>query len=259
MKSPSALPNSLYHQIPHLIEIVQQVIGDDVVGAYLFGSAVMGGLRPRSDLDVMVVSARATTRAEKKDLGARLLQLSGKPRSLELTIVVASDIRPWRYPPRMDSLFGDWWREEFERGELEPWGSYTNPDLASLIKMVLVADCSLLGPPPAEVFDPVPRRDYVASLVHGIDQLLAKVGSDTTNVVLTLARTWRGVSIDEIVSKDVAADWALARLPEEHRPIVARARAIYLGEQDDWSENPVPKAQSYANFVAAQVRALHNP
>jgi streptomycin 3"-adenylyltransferase len=58
--------------------------------------------------------------AHKQRLVSRLLKISRKPRRLELTIVVQSDIRPWRYPPRMDFQYGDWWREEFERGELDP-------------------------------------------------------------------------------------------------------------------------------------------
>ena len=39
-------------QIELLITIVTDVLGE-VVGAYLYGSAVLGRLRPRSDLDVM--------------------------------------------------------------------------------------------------------------------------------------------------------------------------------------------------------------
>ena len=53
----------------------------------LFGSRVRGDNRPDSDLDVLVVSRRATTRAEKQALVDRLLSLSQRPRHLELTIV----------------------------------------------------------------------------------------------------------------------------------------------------------------------------
>lgn len=47
-------------QIELLLAGVRDVLGEELVGAYLFGSAVLGGLRPRSDLDVMVVSSRRT-------------------------------------------------------------------------------------------------------------------------------------------------------------------------------------------------------
>jgi predicted nucleotidyltransferase len=242
-------------QIERLLDIVRGTLGDDVVGAYLFGSAVLGGLRPHSDLDVMVVSARRTTREEKRKIASELLAVSRNPRNLELTIVVRAEIQPWRYPPRMDFQYGDWWRSEFERGETEPWGSATNPDLASLIRMVLLADTALYGPSPKEIFDPVPRRDYVASLLNGVDGLLEDLEWDTRNVVLTLARIWCGLETDEVYSKDVAADWALARLPARHRRALAEARAIYVGEQDEESDDFLRDARAFAEHVVTEIRA----
>jgi streptomycin 3"-adenylyltransferase len=240
-------------QIEPLLAAVRNVLGEDVVGAYLFGSAVLGGLQARSDVDVLVVSRRRTTRAEKSRLIAELLDLSLRPRPLELTIVVKDELRPWRYPPRMDFQYGDWWRSEFERGEVEPWESATNPDLASLVRMALLADTPLLGPPPAEVFEPVPRSDYVDALVRGIDGLLRDLESDTRNVVLTLARIWSGLATDELRSKDAAADWALARLPPRHRAVLARARAIYLGEEEERWDDLGPQMRAYVDHVVAEI------
>ena len=89
-------------QLDRVLALVSDVLGPVVVGAYLFGSAVLGGLRPRSDLDVFVVSSRPTTREEKRRLVDRLLAISwvstpgGMLRGIELTIVVQSEIKPWR-------------------------------------------------------------------------------------------------------------------------------------------------------------------
>jgi predicted nucleotidyltransferase len=243
-------------QIELLLTIVRDVLHKDVVGAYLHGSAVLGGLRPRSDLDVMVVSRRRTNRAEKQQLISQLLAHSRQPRPLELKIVVKDEIRPWRYPPRMDFQYGDWWRSAFQRGELEPWPSATNPDLASLVRMVLLGNTPLLGPPPREIFERVPRRDYVEALVHGIGGLLQTVESDTCNVVLTMARIWSGVLTDEVHSKDAAAEWALPRLPAQHRGVLIKARAMYLGdEKEDWEDLHM-EARAYADHVAAEIKGL---
>ena len=100
-------------QIDRIVSLVRDVFGEDAVGAYLHGSAVLGGLRPDSDIDVLVVTRRATTPHEKRMLIDRLLALSGSgdpsgnARSIELTVVVESDIRPWRYPPCLDFQYGD--------------------------------------------------------------------------------------------------------------------------------------------------------
>jgi len=236
------------------VALVHDVLGREAIGAYLFGSAVLGGLKPRSDLDVIAVSARPTTREEKRRLVERLLAVSGQEgrRHLELTIVVQSAIRPWRYPPSFDFQYGDWWRAEFQRGDLEPWSSNVKPDLAVMLTMVLLADRPLLGPPPATVLDPVPRDDLVRAMVD-LDELLLDLDWDTTNVVLTLARVWSTLATGEIRPKDEAADWARNRLPEEHHAVLDRARSIYLGEDDLWNDLRL-RVRPYVEHVVGEIR-----
>ncbi|MGH3084374.1 MAG: hypothetical protein ACRDNP_10010 [Gaiellaceae bacterium] len=44
-------------QLQQLMFVVRDVLGKQIVGAYLHGSAVLGGIRPRSDIDVLAVSS----------------------------------------------------------------------------------------------------------------------------------------------------------------------------------------------------------
>ena len=224
------------------MELVGDVLRDDVLGTYLHGSAVFGGLQPRSDLDMVAVTRRPTTAEERRELIERLMRISGvgdpagASRSIELTIVVQTDVRPWRYPPPLDFMYGDWWRPEFESGDSAPWQS-PNPDLAITLSQVLAADRPLTGPHPADLLDPVPAEDVRRAMLDGIPGLLADLADDTANVVLTMARIWVTLATGEIVPKDAAADWAMAHLPEVHRPVLVRARAVYLGEAEDrWAD-----------------------
>lgn len=249
-------------QLDRVTTLVEEVLGLDAVGAYLFGSAVLGGLQPESDLDFLVVSKRPTTREQRQRLVKSLLAISGhrtpegRWRRIELTIVVESEIRPWRYPPSFDFQYGDWLRSEFESGTLEPWPTTTNPDLAALITMVLLAGSPVLGPPPNEVFDPVPHEELVRATVGDIDMLLGDLDTDTRNVILTLARIWSTVATGAIRSKDAAADWALARLPEEHQPVLARARAIYLGDEEERWDDIQLHVRPHADHVVAEINRL---
>lgn len=152
-----AVPAEERAQLDRVMTLLRDVLGEALVGAYLFGSAVTSGLQPRSDLDVMAVVSRRTSTTQRAQLITQLLEISGHPRYLEVTVVSQSDVRPWRYPPRMELQYGDWWRNEFEHGELQPWDEM-NPDLASLITMVLDAGTVLYGPPPDEVLDRASRR-----------------------------------------------------------------------------------------------------
>jgi predicted nucleotidyltransferase len=258
----AAVPADWEQQLDQIVGLVRDVLGPDVLGAYLFGSATLGGLRPRSDVDVLVVSKRPTTRAEKQRLVDGLLTISGRrnpsatPRPVELTIVVESEVRPWRYPPSYDLQYGEWWRDEFERGDIEPWPKEPNPDLASLIAMVLLADRPLVGPPPAEVFDPVPRDDYGKAMRSAVEDVLRGLGDDTRNMLLTLARIWSSLATGDIRSKDDAAAWALDRLPEEHRAVLARARAVYLGEEEERWDDLAPRLRPHADYVVAEIERL---
>jgi len=249
-------------QLERVVELAREVLGPDLCGAYLFGSAVLGGLRPASDLDLLAVSTRATTPDEKRRLVEQLLSISGRRtpegrwRRVELTVVVASEVRPWRFPPRFDLQYGDWLRGDFERGEIEPWPTTVNPDLAVLLTMVLLADRPLLGPPPAEVLDPVPHADVVRAMADGIDPLLEELDTDARNVVLTLARIWSTVVTREIRSKDAAADCALPELPEKHRAVLSRARTIYLGDQEEQWHDLAGSVRPHAEYVAGEIRRL---
>jgi streptomycin 3"-adenylyltransferase len=245
-------------QLAAVTTILRDVLGGALVGVYLHGSATAGGLRPTSDLDVLAVIGRPTTSAERAELIGRLLPISGRgdpsgqARSVELTIVVEGDVRPWRYPPRLDFQYGDWWRDEFERGELEPWTS-PSPDLALQLEMVLRADRPLIGPPPAAVIDPIPPADLRRAMLDGIPSLLADLEGDERNVVLTFARIWMTLETGIIGPKDAAADWALSRLPEEHRPVLAHARAGYLGEAvEDWGAL-LPRVRPFVDHVIERI------
>lgn len=245
-------------QVQQVVEMVNNVLPEQVRGAYLFGSAVLGGLKPSSDLDIMVVSDRRTKMEERRRLIGHLLDLSRKPRYLEVTIVVASEVKPWRYPPRMDLQYGDWWRDEFERGDVEPWEEI-NPDLATLIHMVRTADTAIQGPPPSDMFDPIPRKDLVAATSDGINRLLQEIDGDTRNVVLTLARMWGSIVTGDIMSKDMAADWAKARLPPHLQGALAEARSIYVGDQTKESQDFVSRARQCAEHVVVQIQEHAHP
>ena len=252
-------------QVEMIVRISREVLGTDLIGAYLHGSAALGTLRPRSDTDVLVVTGGRTTQGQRQELVDRLLAISGRraysgpARPIELTIVVQSDVRPWHYPPRMEFQYGEWMRDDIEQGRL-PKPTEASADLAPVITMVLLGNRPLFGPPPAELLDPVPHDDLIRAITAAVPELVADLDDDTANVLLTLARIWTTVATGAIRSKDAAADWVLARLPEELRPVLVRARGIYLGEEDDRWEDLKSDIRPHADFVVGEIdRAARNP
>lgn len=244
-------------QLEAVLRLLTAVYGSALVGAYLHGSTVLGGLRPTSDVDVLAVCDRSTDPAERRRLVEGLLDISGRRarlglgRPVELTVVVRAEARAWRYPPPVEFQYGEWLRDEYERGITPSRG--VDPDLALVVTVALLGREPLVGPPLAEVLDPVPHRDVRRAAVDGVPALLDDLEGDTRNVLLTLARIWTTLATGDIRSKDGAAEWVLGRLPAEHRPVLAAARAGYLGDGEPaWTE-ALPDARACARFLTAEI------
>jgi predicted nucleotidyltransferase len=261
MASPGTLGPSERDQVDEVVQHIGAVLGGAATGVYLFGSAVHGGLRASSDLDILLVLDRRSTRDARRRLIDGLLERSrtaARPdrRHLEVTAVVLPDIKPWRYPPPMELQYGDWWRSEFQAGE-EPWKS-PNPDLAVILTSVRDGSVALVGPPAAGVLDPVPSEDLATACRDVIPELLPGIEAedDTRNSLLTLARIWFTLSTGRIESKDVAAAWALERLPAGAGEALRLARAGYVGESIDRWEAP-EIALAMADWTA-MTEAIHD-
>jgi aminoglycoside 9-adenylyltransferase len=222
------------------LHIIRSCLGRSVVAVYLFGSWLAGGLRPDSDVDVMVVVNNSLTELTRRRLVEQLMQVSGPishqtgARPLELTVVLLSEIVPWRYPPKNELVYGEWLRDQFEAGRT-PAPSH-DPDLAIVLKKVRDRSVALVGPDASSVLEPVPMVDVQRATRDTLSSLIEGIRGDERNVLLTLARMWLMAAEGEIAPKDVAAEWAIIRLDDEHGFLLDLARKGYRGEyEDNWS------------------------
>ena len=194
--------------------------------------------------------------AERRTLVGDLLPISGRTmvddsRSVELTVVTQSQVRPWRYPPLCDFLFGDWLRAGID-ADGPPQPAYA-PNLAIEIPQLLARGRTVSGPPPSALLDPVPPGDVVRGSLDAIPGLLDDLEGDTRNVVLTLARIWATVATGDILNKESAAAWALRRLPPARQPVLRHARDLYLtstyADEAPWGETLMSEVPSHVQAV----------
>jgi streptomycin 3"-adenylyltransferase len=186
-------------QTEQVLRLVEEVLGRDLLGAYQHGSAVLGGTQPTSDVDILVVTGRPATLEEKRRLVDGLMAISarfpppGPERCVEVTVVAQPQVRPWRYPPSFDLQYGEWLRDRFERGDSKLLQATVDPDLTTLLTIVLLGGRPLSGPPPGALLDPVPPEDCVTAMVGELGKLMDEFEGDPRNILLTLARIWQTV------------------------------------------------------------------
>jgi predicted nucleotidyltransferase len=247
-------------QTARVLRLVRGTLGHGLLGAYEHGSAVLGGMQPTSDIDILVVSGRPATLAEKRRLVDGLMAISapfpppGLERCVEVTVVTQAQVRPWRYPPSFDLQYGEWLRSRFQRGDSLALQAAVDADLTTLLTIVLLGDRPLLGPPPRELLDPVPVEDCLKAMVGDIDGFMEEFEDDTRNLLLTLARIWQTVVTGSIDRKDRAARWAQERLPPDRQQVMERARAMYLGRRpDEWTDLG-SEARATADHMISEIR-----
>lgn len=234
-----SVPDGVPAQLSQMLEVIERHLAPTLLAVHLYGSAVDGGLKPFSDIDLLITVTDRLDEPLRQVLMRDLLEISAQPgrsealHALEVTVVVRDDIVPWRYPARRELQFGEWLREDIRAGSFEP--AIVDPDLAILLTKAREHSIALAGPPAQELFDPVPEADLLGALADTLKlwDSPADWAGDERNVVLTLARIWCTAATGRIVSKDAAADWAMERLPVAHRPVLLEARQAYLGQGED--------------------------
>lgn len=247
-------------QLKASIELLKTILKSDLLGVYLYGSSLVGGLQKYSDIDLFVITNRATTVEEKAQLITSLLQISGvymtsSKLPIEMTLVQKKMINPWQYPPRFDFQYGDWLRETFEKGIIEPWETYEMPDLAVIVTQVLLKSETLWGLKPEQLLVQVPYHDFMKAMLYDVNRLTADLEHDTRNVLLTLARIWSTLETDTIRSKPAAANWVMNHLPERHQSVIKRAKSICMGIENEHWDDIKAFIRPCADFIVDKINA----
>ena len=213
------------------------VLGERVVGLYLYGSLATGDFSPEtSDIDFVVVTEGEASDDDVAALAAmhaRLAASGGLAAALEGSYIPRTALRRWdpanaRHPhlshdaPFQVAQHGaDWVIQRFVLRE---------------------HGVAVAGPALREWIDPVMPAQLRAALAHLLGDFWAKHGSSDEFLrprayqvfaVQTMCRALHTLEHGEIASKPVAARWALDALPERFRRAIERALAFPNGNQTD--------------------------
>ncbi|MFC5884486.1 DUF4111 domain-containing protein [Kitasatospora sp. CM 4170] len=189
------------------VELLRRAPGTELIGAYLYGSGVIGEFHPgRSDLDVVAVVADPLPRGAALALGQ---QIAEEPRpfavkGMDLVVVTgATAVGGFpvpRYELKLLTFHG-----RARTAEDEPGG-----DRRLVMHFACCRDhgIALAGPPPVQVFAPVDRRTYLGALRAELS--LRWMPSHYR--VLNACRDWRYAAESVICSKVTGGRWARERI-----------------------------------------------
>ena len=223
--------------LARLLADVRAILGDRLVGLYLYGSLSSGGFDPdSSDVDFLVVTDGAL---REPDLDALRemhegLARSGLPYATELegSYIPAHALR--KYDPddsRHPSMGIDW-----DFGIVSHGHQWVLEG-----ELVRTRGVRVAGPPPASLIDPATPdvlrdaalhilRDFWSKQLDGAEWLRPR--NYQAFAILTMCRAMHTVEHGKVISKSEAARWARGALDPEWAPLVDRALA-WRHERDD--------------------------
>lgn len=229
-------PTKVDRQIDNVLQVISNELCEVLNGVYLCGSAVQGGLKAESDIDILVVVSKKLSKKNKENLIEGIRPLSRKIgeknslRYLEITVIVDEQMKNWVYPPRQDFIYGEWLQNDYQLGYVP--NNEPNPDLTILLYQARNYYKTLIGKYPLEKFLPkIPIEDVKQAIMNSVNELVINYIGDETNVILTLCRMILTFKTGEIYPKDIAGKMCAYTLPLNHRHLILLAVNVYRGEE----------------------------
>ena len=235
-----------------------EILGENLVGVYLHGSAVMGCFQPKkSDLDFIVVVKDAVADVNKKAFLEMVTKLNaqGPAKGIEMSIVKREACAPFLYPTPFELHFSvgclNWYLEDPE-GFIQKMNG-TDKDLAAHFTVIRARGKCLYGASIEEVFGQVPREAYVDSIWYDVEGALEEIAENTTYLTLNLARVLVYLREDQVLSKQEGGEWGLRNLPEKYHELLREALKEYQGGEPAYD---VELAKEYAQFMLSEIKKL---
>lgn len=214
-----------------------EILKDNLVGVYLHGSYAMGCFNPHnSDFDFLIVVVEPLSKETKREyLDACLFFNKEAPeKGIELSIVLAKDINPFKYPTPFLFHFSIAHIEKCitEPDEYVEYMHGTDKDIAAHVMVTNHRGIVLYGKAISEVFGQVSSVDYLDSVWSDVENAGEEIIENKVYIILNLCRVLAFKEAGKILSKQEGGNWAKDYLPPRYRFVVSQALLGYEGDGD---------------------------
>jgi len=195
------------------------ILGDNLTGIYLHGSAVMGCFNPaESDIDLILVVKDEVPDTAKRQFMDMVVELNSwaPKKGLELSIVKEEVCKPFVYPTPFELHFSvahlNWYRANPEDYVAKMKG--TDKDLAAHFTIIYHRGKALHGKAIREVFAEVSHEAYMDSIWCDIEGAAEDILDSPMYIILNLCRVLGYKEEGLILSKKEGGEWMLGKLAE---------------------------------------------
>lgn len=248
------LPIEYEALLARFTEMSKRVLGNNLVGVYLHGSAVMGCFHPaKSDLDILLVVKHDIPDPIKLEFMENVVRLNedAPAKGLELSIVKKEVCDPFAYPTPFELHFSvthlNWFKQNAVDYVRKMKG--TDKDLAAHVMITRTFGKTLYGDEIAEVFGAVREADYIDSIWYDVENAREDILENPVYVTLNLCRVLAYLKDGLVLSKKTGGEWGVKSLPEKYRGIVRSALNCY-GTEDETMKGQSLESQASGDQTA---------
>lgn len=211
----------------------KNILGDNLTGIYLHGSAAMGCFNnKKSDVDLLVVVKSDISKEIKRQYMDMVVTLNGKAplKGIELSIVKETVCKPFVYPTPFELHFSiahlKWYLSNPEE-YIEKMNG-TDKDLAAHFIIVYHRGKTLYGREISSVFSEVSSEYYMDSIWADIQNAKEDIVENTMYISLNLCRVLAYKKERLILSKQEGGEWAVQYISNpEYKKIILSALEEY--------------------------------
>ena len=240
-------------------EMSKKVLGDNLTGVYLHGSAVMGCFNPeKSDLDLILAVQNTVPDAVKMEFMENAVKLNEEApqNGFEWSIVKRDACKPFVYPTPYELHFSIThlkWFQKDPKGYIQKMRG-VDKDLAAHFTIINHYGKTLFGEEIESVFDEVPRKDYIDSIWLDVQNAREEIVSNPVYVILNLCRVLAYLRDGSVLSKKAGGQWGMDNLSERYFPLLQNALAVYTGSGR--FSFPSESMQEFAGDMIAKIEML---
>lgn len=215
----------------------QSILGDNLTGIYLHGSAVMGCFNIRkSDVDLLVVVKDEVSKEHKRKFMDMVVALNERApeKGIEMSIVKEEVCNPFVYPTPFELHFSiahlNWYLSNPEDYVERMNG--TDKDLAAHFTIIYHRGKTLYGKEIKDVFEEVSSDAYMDSIWSDIAGAKEEIIENPMYMTLNLCRVLAYKREGLILSKKEGGEWAVKCLekPEYIALVLAALKEYQTGE-----------------------------